>query len=214
MLSPLLSGLQPEEQLTAEMAIAPGGVTVGLRGSAHAPSPEEAAERAAHLGRLLQALVRSQFPGFVLRPIEAGDGLPSELGAQSVLRPAGRALSVARRSKPELGPVAVESREADLILPAMRFSAEGLSAAVELLKAELQHAVMRLNMRLVRFDAALLRRLASLTYPLAAIPILQTRKSRPDSYPITASPPKRWLFFSSIDPRPKLGGVPETGSNH
>jgi hypothetical protein len=161
MLSPLLSGLQAEEQLTAEMAIAPGGVTVGLRGSAFAPSLEAAAERAAHLGRLLQALVRSQFPGFVLRPIEAGDGLPSEFGAQCALRPAGRALSLARRSKPELGPVAVESREADLVLPAMRFSAEGLSAAVELLKAELQRAVMRLNMRLVHFDAALLRRLAA-----------------------------------------------------
>jgi hypothetical protein len=61
--------------------------------------------------------------------------------------------------------VAVEGREADLILPAMRFSAEGLGAAVELLKAEMRaelaRAVLRLNMRLVRFDAAQLRRLAA-----------------------------------------------------
>jgi hypothetical protein len=161
MLSPLLAGLQPEEQLAAEIAIAPGGVSVGLRGSASGASSDAAAEHAAHLGRLLQALVRGQFPGFVLRPIVAGDALSRELAAQCVLRPAGRTLAVARRSKPELGPVAMESREADLILPAMRFSAEGLGAAVELLKAELEHAVLRLSMRLVRFDAAVLRRLAA-----------------------------------------------------
>jgi hypothetical protein len=62
----------------------------------------------------------------------------------------------------------MESREADLVLRAMRFSAEGLSAAVELLKAELQRGVMRLNMRLVRFDAALPRRLATARGRVAA----------------------------------------------
>jgi hypothetical protein len=74
------------------------------------------------LGRLLQAVVRGQFPGIVLRPITANDTLPPELVAHCVLRPAGRTLAIARRSKLEFGPVAVESREADLILPAMRFS--------------------------------------------------------------------------------------------
>ena len=137
MLSPLLSGLQPGEQLAAEIAIGPGGVTVGLRGTACGASAEAAEERAAHLGRLLAALARGQFPGFVLRPIEPGDGLPPELAAQCILRPAGRTLAGMRRSKPELGPVAVEGREADLVLPAMRFSAEGLGATVELLKAEI-----------------------------------------------------------------------------
>ena len=96
-----------------------------------------------------------------LCPIAAGDTLPPELDAQCVLRPAGRTLAVARRLKPEPGPVAVESRESDLILPGMRFSAEGLSAAVELLKAEVDRAVLRLSMRFVQFDAALLRRLAA-----------------------------------------------------
>ncbi len=105
--------------------------------------------------------MRSQFPGFVLRAIEVGDDRPSVLGASCILRPAGRTLASVRRARPELGPVAMESREADLILPAMHFSAEGLGAAVELLKAELKCAVLRLNMRLVRFDAALLRRLAA-----------------------------------------------------
>lgn len=161
MLSPLLSGLHPEEQLVAEIGLVPGGLSVGVRGSASAASPEAASRRAAHLGRLLQALMRGQFPGFVLRPIGAGDSLQPDLGAQCNLRPTGRTLSAGRRSKPELGPVAVESREADLVLPAMRFSAEGLTAAVELLKAEVDRAVLCLGMRLVRFDAALLRRLAA-----------------------------------------------------
>ena len=161
MLSPLLSGLHPEEGFAAEIAIAPDTVTVGLLGSACAASPEAASERAAHLGRLLQALAQGQFPGFVLRPIRAGDALPPALAAGCVMRPAGRALAAVRRSKPELGPTAVDGREAELVLPAMRFSAEGLTAAVELLKAEVQHAVVRLDMRLVRFDAALLRRLAA-----------------------------------------------------
>jgi hypothetical protein len=172
MLSPLLSGLQPGELLAAEIAIAPGGVLVGLRGTACAASAGAAHERAAHLGRLLQALARGQLPGFVLRPIEPGDGLPPDLAAQCLLRPAGRTLAGVRRSRPELGPVAVEGREADLILPAMRFSAEGLGAAVELLKAEMRaelaRAVLRLNMRLVRFDAAQLRRLAAARDAVAA----------------------------------------------
>jgi hypothetical protein len=63
MLSPLLSGLYPDERLVAEIEIAPSQVSGGLRGIASAASPAAATGRAAHLGRLLQALMRGQFPG-------------------------------------------------------------------------------------------------------------------------------------------------------
>jgi hypothetical protein len=161
MLSPLLSGLGSDEWLAVEVAVNTESLrdAVCIRGVAHGGDPEWAQQRASHLGTLLHALGKGQFPGFVLRDLDSRDAISAALTHTATLRPSGRVAHKMRASGAAEGPVAVESNADDLVLPAMRLSAEGLTAGVSLLKAYGVPAVLSLQMRLVRFDAAALRRI-------------------------------------------------------
>lgn len=161
MLSPLLSGLDSEEWLAVEVAVNTENFrdAVCIRGVAHGGDADWAQQRAAHLGGLLHALGKGQFPGFVLRDLDARDAIGASLTHTATLRPSGRVAHKQRAFGAAEGPVAVENIADDIVLPAMRLSAEGLTAGVSLLKAYDVPAVLSLQMRLVRFDAAALRRI-------------------------------------------------------
>lgn len=162
MLSPLLSGLEPDEVLAVEIAIDPVGMreAVSIRGLARGATAQDASLRATYLGSLLSALGKGQFPGFVVRDLDSRDARAAGLTESVTLRPAGRAVPSPSQGHAAPGPAAVSAETLELLLPSMRLSAEGLTAAIELLKAHGQPALLRLEMRLLAFDAATLRRLS------------------------------------------------------
>jgi len=176
MLSPLLAHLGSNETLAVEIAVEALGsdTTVSIRGTCHGISTDGALERASELSRLLRALGKSQLPGFVLRPIEGCETSPTPLAVRSTLRPCGRPVPSIRKQNPKPRPAIASNPGAEVRLPSMRLSAEGLTAAMELLKARDAPAVLSLETRLVRFDAAALRMLAAARD--AAVPRL-TRRS-------------------------------------
>ncbi len=161
MLSPLLAGLENDERLAVEISLVidPDHPAVSLRGTAIGISNGSATDRASHCGRLLQALARGQFPGFVMRPLTLEETSLSPLPVSTTIRPQGRMSSVARRTTTPC-PTLVTTSDPGVILPSMRFTAEGMLAAAELLNTRGEPSSLSLEMRLVRFDAWALRQLS------------------------------------------------------
>lgn len=158
LLSPLLSGQRPGETLALQIGYAAdrGTLDIGLAGTALGASDAEADRRRDTQSAILHALVRAQFPGFVIRARTQ----PSTSQAPAVtivLRPMGRRIAPRRAQSREPGPQLVNMNTDNVLLPAMGLSAERLAAAVELLKARGESATLSLALRMVRFDAAALR---------------------------------------------------------
>ena len=138
MISPLLSGLEADEILAFEISLDQGGqdTKVAIRGTARGKTPKDSEQRADQLRKQLMTLAATQFPGFWLHSHKCSDIETSELAQESVISPHGRPIIPARRRQCEPGPLEVTDTSTDLLLPHMRFSPEGLSAAVELLKIQ------------------------------------------------------------------------------
>jgi len=156
-LSPLLSGLDSSESLAVEIVLdAPNsGAVVRVRGRVHSDGAVD--ERRDRLGQLLHALGKTQFPGFILRPLDKHEALQAALIERAVLNPCGRPIASVRKQKAQPGPAIVAQSNMEMQLPSMRLSPQGLVAALELLRARAEPAVLSLEMRLVQFDAAALR---------------------------------------------------------
>ena len=159
MLSPLLSGLEADESLAFEVALGPGGhdAVVAIRGTAEGNTTADSRQRADELMGRLMALTTTQFPGFSLRPLKEIGSRLEDLAHSALISPHGRPIASMRQRKSELGPVEVGSEATELLLPHLRFSPEGLTAAVELLKARCEPAKISLTVALTRFDARQLR---------------------------------------------------------
>ena len=195
MLSPFLAHLGDDDHLSAEFASNESGLAIGLTGLCAGFSPEGALERSQRLGRLLQAVLESQFPDFTLRSLEPV-GIASAVTSdrvQTKILPSSRRLNGGGRITTLPRPALVGASDREVILPQMNFSADRLAVAVELLRAQGERFTLSLRMRLVRFDAAVLRTLtiardvAADIDPLSRIEALrQVAEAIPDDVVMTA----------------------------
>ena len=164
LLSPLLSGLRPDETLSLTIGYdaAKARLDICLDGTAQGASEAEVEDRRKSQSTLLSALVRAQFPGFVFHTQALHSNPGAAMAITTFLRPLGRRTAPYRLQQRELGPQLVEAARAySVLLPAMGLSSERLATAVELLKSRQESATLGLILRMVRFDAVALRLLSN-----------------------------------------------------
>ncbi len=184
LISPLLATLEAGETLAFELAFdaACNQLSSAISASVAGADGESARERRARLEPVLEALLKAQMPGLVIRALasEPACSVRARLHRQAIV-PAGRRIGRDGAGRADPAPQAVTAASDGPLLPTGTLTADRLAGTAELLRARGRSARLILSMRKTRFDAQAIRQLRQARDAInthAATPVTQVEALR------------------------------------